>query len=96
MITFTSVCGLLSGRLRRTVAQDIADLGIGFLQNYSGEGLTGADMPNGGDATYSGNWAGTVRAMRTMTAMDRYQRWTSGPCFVGRRTSMKAYDRRRP
>ena len=42
-------------------SQDIADLGIGFLQNYSGEGLTGADMPNNGDATYSGNWAGTVR-----------------------------------
>ena len=42
-------------------SQDIADLGIGFLQNYSGEGLTGADMPNNGDAKYEGNWAATVR-----------------------------------
>ena len=41
--------------------QDGADLGIGFLQNYSGEGLTGADMPNNGEATYSGNWVATVR-----------------------------------
>ena len=53
--------GLLSGRLRRTVRRISADLGIGFLQNYSREGLTGADMPNNGDATYSGDWAGTVR-----------------------------------
>ena len=27
-----------------------ADLGIGFVQNFSGEGLTGADMPNSGTA----------------------------------------------
>ena len=41
-------------------AQNIADLGIGFVQNFSGGGMTGADMPNGGDATYSGSWAATV------------------------------------
>ena len=40
---------------------DIADLGIGFVQSI-GDGLTGADMPNNGDATYSGNWAAAVRA----------------------------------
>ena len=41
--------------------QDVADLGIGFLQNYSDEGLTGADMPNNGSASYEGNWVATVR-----------------------------------
>ena len=40
----------------------IDDLGIGFVQNYSGSGLTGADMPNNGSATYSGNWVATVQA----------------------------------
>ena len=39
-----------------------ADLGIGFVQNFSGEGLTGADMPNNGTAEYtSGNWVAAVR-----------------------------------
>ncbi len=36
--------------------------GIGFVQNYSGSGLTGADMPNHGTATYNGNWVATVQA----------------------------------
>ena len=43
-------------------SQKIADLGIGFVQNWSLSGLTGADMPNNGDATYNGNWVATVRA----------------------------------
>ena len=48
-------------------AQDIADLGIGFVQNFSGEGLTSIgggndDMPNTGDAKYEGNWVAAVRA----------------------------------
>ena len=43
--------------------QDIADLGIGFVQNFSGEGLTGdADMPNSGSAKYRGDWAAAVQA----------------------------------
>ena len=43
-------------------SQSIADLGIGFVQNFSGEGMTGADMPNNGNASYSGNWAAAVQA----------------------------------
>ena len=48
--------------------QDIADLGIGFVQNYSGEGLTPTgggkdDMPNSGVAKYSNaDWVAAVRA----------------------------------
>ena len=47
--------------------QKLSDLGIGFVQNFSGEGLTSIggtsdDMPNGGDATYNGNWVAAVQA----------------------------------
>ena len=41
---------------------EIDDLGIGFVQNYSGGGMTGADMPNNGEATYSGSWVAAVQA----------------------------------
>ena len=46
---------------------ELSDLGIGFVQNFSGEGLTSIggtsdDMPNGGDATYKGNWVAAVQA----------------------------------
>jgi hypothetical protein len=41
--------------------QTIADLGIGFVQSI-GEGLTGDDMPNNGEADYQGNWVAAVRA----------------------------------
>ena len=37
-----------------------ADLGIGFVQNI-GDGLTGADMPNNGDAKYDGSWVANVQ-----------------------------------
>ena len=37
-----------------------AALGIGFVQSI-GDGLTGADMPNNGGASYKGNWVATVR-----------------------------------
>ena len=40
--------------------QDPADLGIGFVQSI-GDGLTGADMPNNGSGTYSGNWVANVQ-----------------------------------
>ena len=43
-------------------AQNLADLGIGFVQNYSNSGTTGADMPNNGTGNYSGNWAAAVQA----------------------------------
>ena len=42
--------------------QQLSDLGIGFVQNFSGEGMTGADMPNNGKASYSGNWVAAIRA----------------------------------
>ena len=38
----------------------IADLGIGFVQNHSGGGMTGT-MPNQGMATYNGDWAATIQ-----------------------------------
>ena len=41
-------------------SQNIADLGIGFVQSIGG-GLTGADMPNGGIANYNGDWVAAVR-----------------------------------
>ena len=48
-------------------SQKLSDLGTGFVQNYSGEGLTtigggSDDMPNGGIATYNGNWVAAVQS----------------------------------
>jgi hypothetical protein len=40
--------------------QDLDDLGIAFVQNYSGMGET-AVMPNHGMAEYKGNWAAAVQ-----------------------------------
>ena len=48
------------GEAAKDGSQSIADLGIGFVQSI-GDGMTGADMPNDGKATYNGNWAATVR-----------------------------------
>ena len=47
--------------------ETIDGLGIGFLQNYSGSGMTPIggsreDMPNSGEATYNGNWVAAVQA----------------------------------
>ena len=44
--------------------QSPSELGIGFVQSI-GDGLTGADMPNNGTATYSGNWAATIQEADT-------------------------------
>ena len=41
--------------------QDVAGLGIGFVQSI-GDGMTGADMPTTGSATYNGNWVATVQS----------------------------------
>ena len=49
------------GEAAKDGSQDIADLGIGFLQSIDG-GMTGADMPNAGEATYNGNWVAAVRS----------------------------------
>ena len=50
------------GAAEKDGSQEIDDLGIGFVQNYSDSGMTGADMPNNGDATYTGSWVATVQA----------------------------------
>ena len=40
----------------------IADLGTGFVAaTADGSGMTGADMPNAGTATYNGQWVASVR-----------------------------------
>ena len=49
------------GDAKKDGSQAPSDLGIGFVQNWSGEGMTVVDMPNNGDATYNGNWVATVR-----------------------------------
>ena len=49
------------GDAEKDGTQEIDDLGIGFVQNFSGSGMSGADMPNNGDATYTGNWVATVQ-----------------------------------
>ena len=49
------------GAAAKTGTQNLSDLGIGFVQSI-GDGLSGADMPNNGDAEYSGNWAAAVQA----------------------------------
>ena len=41
--------------------QSVAGLGIGFVQSI-GDGMTGADMPSTGSATYNGNWVATVQS----------------------------------
>ncbi|MDE0030016.1 MAG: transferrin-binding protein-like solute binding protein [Deltaproteobacteria bacterium] len=52
------------GAAAKSGAQDIADLGIGFVQSI-GDGMTGDDMPNNGSGTYAGNWVATVQAADT-------------------------------
>ncbi len=39
------------GEAAKNGDQEISDLGIGFVQNISGEGLTVVDMPNNSDDT---------------------------------------------
>ena len=41
-------------------SQDIADLGIGFVQNHDGSGETD-NVPLQGDATYEGDWVAAVQ-----------------------------------
>ena len=48
------------GEAKKDGTQTSADLGIGFVQSI-GDGLTGADMPNNGDATYDGSWVANVQ-----------------------------------
>ena len=54
------------GEAAKDGLQEIADRGIGFVQNFSGEGMTSIgggsdDMPNNGEATYMGNWVAAVQ-----------------------------------
>ena len=48
------------GEAKKNGSQEVDDLGIGFVQNFSGMGMTEV-MPNRGSATYNGNWAATVQ-----------------------------------
>ena len=48
------------GEAKKDGTQAPADLGIGFVQSI-GDGLTGADMPNNGGATYDGSWVANVQ-----------------------------------
>ena len=48
------------GEAKKNGSQELDDLGIGFVQNFSGMGMTEV-MPNRGSATYNGNWAATVQ-----------------------------------
>ena len=55
------------GAAAKNGTQKLSELGIGFVQNFSGGGLTSIggtsdDLPNSGDATYNGNWAAAVQA----------------------------------
>ena len=50
------------GKAAKDGTHEIDDLGIGFVQNFSGSGMSGADMPNNGSAMYNGNWVATVQA----------------------------------
>ena len=49
------------GAAEKSGLQELSDLGIGFVQSI-GDGLTGADMPNNGKASYSGSWVAAVQA----------------------------------
>lgn len=66
-IHFGAWAGL--GEAAKDGSQKIADLGIGFVQSI-GDGMTGADMPNAGEATYNGNWAAAVRRANSTGAGD--------------------------
>ena len=50
------------GAAKASGAHDPSALGIGFVQSIGEHGMTGADMPNNGSATYTGNWAATIQA----------------------------------
>ena len=55
------------GEAKKDGSQVPAGLGIGFVQNFKGGGMTPIgggrdDMPNGGTGTYLGNWVATVQA----------------------------------
>ena len=52
------------GEAAKDGSQEIADLGIGFVQSI-GDGPTGADMPNHGSADYTGNWVAAIQRAHT-------------------------------
>ena len=45
---------------KRTGKQDLADLGIGFVQNFSASGMTATQLT--GSATFKGDWAAAVQS----------------------------------
>ena len=48
------------GEAKKSGAQDLAGLGIGFVQSISASGMTDTQLV--GKATFDGDWVGTVRA----------------------------------
>ena len=48
------------GEAAKDGAQKVTGHGIGFVQSI-GDGMTGADMPSTGSATYIGDWVATVQ-----------------------------------
>ena len=50
-------------------SQMVDGLGIGFVQNFSGMGMTAA-MPNKEMLTYSGNWAATIQSAAGRTVLE--------------------------
>ena len=47
------------GEAKKDGTQELADLGIGFVQNFSNSGMTERQIT--GTATFNGNWAGAVQ-----------------------------------
>ena len=47
---------------RMTVRRRSTISALASVQNFSGSGMTGTDMPNNGSAMYTGNWVATVQA----------------------------------
>ncbi len=45
-----------------TGKQEVSELGIAFVQNFTGAGMTeDEEMPNNGDAKYEGNWVANIQ-----------------------------------
>ena len=69
----TSASGPASRPIKNGGDNDqLADLGIGFVQNI-GDGMSGADMPASGTATFKGNWVAAVQPMHSCAI--KLERW---------------------
>ena len=57
------------GEAAKDGAQKVTGHGSGFVQSI-GDGMTGADMPSTGSATYNGDWVATVQAAAGDVALE--------------------------